>query len=80
MVTVIPQDTHKLLSIILSDSIIVKDIERTCAFDSTRLFLYLYQMLIEIPFFKKIDLFYLISAIVFMQSPIVAIQDAVFAV
>ena len=53
MVLIILQDTQKLLSIVLSYSPIVSEIERTCALNSSRLFLYLYQMLIEIPFFKK---------------------------
>ena len=53
MVLIILQDTQKLLSIVLSYSLIVSEIERTCALNSSRLFLYLYQMLIEIPFFKK---------------------------
>src|SRR6266496_3290175 len=57
VVLIILQDTQKLLSIVLSYSFIVSEIERTCALNSSRLFLYLYQMLIEIPFFKKIDLF-----------------------
>src|SRR6266511_6129687 len=57
VVLIILQDTQKLLSIVLSYSFIVSEIERTCALNSSCLFLYLYQMLIEIPFLKKIDLF-----------------------
>src|SRR5205814_6268362 len=53
VVLIILQDTQKLLSIVLSYSFIVSEIERTCALNSSRLFLYLYQMLIEIPFLKK---------------------------
>src|SRR5437764_11777587 len=53
VVLIIFQDTQKLLSIVLSYSFIVSEIERTCALNSSRLFLYLYQMLIEIPFLKK---------------------------
>jgi len=53
VVLIILQDIQKLLSIILSYSFIVSEIERTYALNSSRLFLYLYQMLIEIPFLKK---------------------------
>src|SRR5207253_5844528 len=53
VVLIILQDTQKLLSIVLSYSFIVSEIERTCALNSSRLFLYLYQMLIKIPFLKK---------------------------
>src|SRR5436190_21322311 len=53
LVLIILQDTQKLLSIVLSYSFIVNEIERTCVLNSSRLFLYLYQMLIEIPFLKK---------------------------
>src|SRR5437763_765301 len=65
VVLIILQDTQKLLSIVLSYSFIVSEIERTCPLNSSRLFLYLYQMLIEIPFLKKINLF-TSGAIVFM--------------
>src|SRR5256885_10160970 len=55
---IILQDTQKLLSIVLSYSFIVSEIERICALNSSHLFLYLYQILIEISFLKKkIDLF-----------------------
>ena len=57
VVLIIFQDTQKLLSIVLSYSFIVNEIERICALNTLRLFLYLYQMLIKIPFLKKIDLF-----------------------
>ena len=53
VVLIILQDTQKLLSIVLSYSFIISEIERTCALNSSHLFLYLYQMLIEIPFLKK---------------------------
>src|SRR5437868_7261213 len=66
VVLIILQDTQKLLSIVLSYSFIVSEIERTCALNSSRLFLYLYQMLIEIPFLKKNRFIYLTGAIVFM--------------
>src|SRR6184192_4265026 len=66
VVLIILQDTQKLLSIVLSYSFIVNEIERTCALNSSRLFLYLYQMLIEIPFLKKNRFIYLTGAIVFM--------------
>src|SRR5207249_9726944 len=60
VVLIILQDTQKLLSIVLSYSFIVNEIERICALNSSRLFLYLYQMLIEIPFLKK-KLIYLLN-------------------
>src|SRR5206468_11013871 len=62
VVLIILQDTQKLLSIVLSYSFIIKEIERICALNSSRLFLYLYQMLIEIPFLKKINLFKIVRA------------------
>src|SRR5439155_12449751 len=77
---IILQDTQKLLSIVLSYSFIVNEIERTCALNSLHLFLYLYQMLIEIPFLKKNRFIYFTGAIVFMQSPIVSIQYATFTI
>src|SRR2546421_722232 len=63
VVLIILQDTQKLLSIVLSYSFIVSEIERTCALNSLRLFLYLYQMLIEIPFLKN-QFIYLTSVFV----------------